>query len=165
MDKTKNTTATPKKKKRVQGKLDRDMIFRLLTQDNPPKKKEIAVMAGSQAVTEEGKINALNNVVRSGDFQARLKEWRSEQKSRLLEGINKARDLQDFDLLDNNQAQLADFILKSERLLQESYKQDEDKEKGKKVVNIYLNEDSSTLMSELKKLQEQQITPIEGELV
>lgn len=163
-----NTDATKPKKKKVQGRLDREMIFELYTQKNPPTKKEIAERSGSLATTVEGKINGVNSVVKSSEFQMRLEALRNKQNERALRWIKKAEEKIDLELFAKDPAKLASFKMANEKILQENLKSgiQMEVEKVKSVgMDNLTTEEIETKLAERKRKIELLEQVIEGELV
>ena len=148
-------TKDTKKPKQVQGKLDREKLFKLVTQDIPPTKKVMAVEIGSLAKSDEAKIQAVSNAINSSQFQLRLEDFRNKQRERAYRRQKKADGLIDWDQVALNPALAFQIVDKSERLLQESVKQSTDnineKEKNKSLPNLTITE----LEVAQKELQEQ----------
>lgn len=58
------------KTKRRQGKINQDLVLQGLRKGM--KKKDISVFAGSTAVTDQAKVNAVNQIMKSSEFQKRM---------------------------------------------------------------------------------------------
>ena len=70
----KTENSTKEKKKKPQGKIDPGIVARRLL-EGKMKKKDIAVEAGSKAVTDAGKIAAVNLTARRYKFQKLLDRY------------------------------------------------------------------------------------------
>ncbi len=90
---TQTTEIKAIKKKRVIGKISEDVIFEELTKKVPKKLKEIAVLAGSLATSEDMKSRAITQkIASSSKLQAALSVARSEGlavQNRIQERLNK----------------------------------------------------------------------------
>lgn len=124
---TKKTT----KKKKVQGKLDREMIFKLYTQKLPPTKLEIAKESGSLGNSDSAMIQSVSNVINSSKFQIELEEHKRMQKVRALARVQKAERLIDYEVMAADQKVLGGFLIANEKLLHESVKVSSEDERDK----------------------------------
>ena len=163
-EKALNTIKPPKKK---QGKIDRELVFKLYTEGKTTK-KDIAVKAGSLAQDDNSLINSANHVINSNEFQLRLEDHRKNQRMRALKRVQKAEEKIDLELMAENQSVLAQFINQNEKLLQESVKQSNDNVNEKEKIQSSSNLTVEQLKNKLKHIQENKRkleSIIEGELV
>lgn len=160
--------STKVKKRKPQGRLNRQIIFDLYTKGNTTK-KEIAEKAGSLATTDEGKINSVNGVIKSSEFQLQLEVWKTEQKERALERVNDAAKHLDYQLMAEDQGKLGSFIIANERLLHEGLKMSSEDEREKQVkkgsVNTMSTEDLETLLAKKRENIKEYQNIIDGEVV
>lgn len=104
-----------KKPKRIQGKLNINKVIAGVLAGK--KKKDIALIAGSQAETLEGKINSVNNVVRSDEYKKKTKtliDKLQEEIDRLIDSML-ARDHNSVEYKD--MANAIEKLIKNKELL------------------------------------------------
>jgi hypothetical protein len=139
------------------GIINKDILLRELTKDNPLPKKKIAELAGSKAKLDRTKINVVNKWVKKDDFQAELEILREQQKIRVMKRIREVEKRVDYDKLAITQDKLCNFMMQNEKLLHESVKSssEENREEKNKVDNEISKLSTNELLSKLEKLNGQ----------
>ena len=156
--------------KTKQGKLDERIIIEELLKKPRKKLKEIAVLAGSLATSEEMKSRAVTQkIASSSNIQLALEEDRNKQRMRAFRRQKKADELIDWDIVASNPALAFNIVDKSERLLHESIKSSSDViQEEKRENNNSSNMTVEQIEAELKKALENKkrlTSIIEGEVV
>lgn len=83
-----------------QGKINKDIVIQGLLANK--KKKDIAVEAGSMAVSDDAKVKAINQVVKSSEFKQKALPFIERlkiQRDRMLDAID-CKDLTEAELRD-----------------------------------------------------------------